>query len=116
MADYLKLARAALQRMSSTPNPPNVTADGTGLGELVEIEAIADPTELARATGVLNRAGVRNMNLESGQTIGVWRSLDGPEIRAALRALKLDKLPLRFLDEEGIPNRYSRREYKQPGD
>ena len=49
-----------------------------------QIEAGPDTAELARASAVLNRAGVRIMALEGGATIGVWSDLDGPEVRAAL--------------------------------
>jgi hypothetical protein len=77
-------------------------------------EAIAlllepDPAELARASGVLNRAGVRIMALEAGATIGVWSDLDGPEVRAALRTLGSDRLPIRYLDGAGVPMRYKSR-------
>ena len=61
---------------------------------------------MARASAVLNRAGVRIMALEGGATIGVWSDLDGPEVRAALRAFGSDRLPLRYLDGAGVPMRY----------
>src|SRR5262249_39601601 len=68
-----------------------------------------DPAQLDRAIAVLNRAGVRIMELEGGKTIGIWSDLDGPEIRAALRALGSDRLPVRYLDGADIPERYRRR-------
>jgi hypothetical protein len=46
------------------------------------------------------------MEAEGGTAIGVWSDLDGPEIRAALRALGADKLSIRYLDASGIPPRY----------
>ncbi len=73
-----------------------------------------DSTELARASAVLNRAGIRIMALEGGATIGVWSDLDGPEVRAALRAFRLDELPVRYLDGAGIPLRYKLR--RAPGE
>ena len=71
-----------------------------------------DPAELALASAVLNRGGVRIMTLESGTTIGIWSDLDGPEIRAALRTLGMDQLPVRYLDGPGIPMRYQVRRVK----
>lgn len=64
---------------------------------------------------VLNRAGVRIMALEGGATIGVWSDLDGVEIRAALRSLGPDRLPVRYLDGAGVPMRYKvRRVEREP--
>ena len=64
---------------------------------------------MARASAVLNRAGVRIMALEGGATIGVWSDLDGPEVRAALRTFGSDRLPVRYLDGAGVPMRYKLR-------
>jgi hypothetical protein len=66
----------------------------------------ADPEESARASLILNRAGVRIMALEDGATIGVWSDLDGLEIRSALRTIGLDRLPVRYLDGARAPMRY----------
>jgi hypothetical protein len=74
--------------------------------EVIALLADPDPAELARASAVLNRAGVRIMALEGGATIGVWSDLDGPEVRAALRTLGSDRLPVRYLDGAGVPMRY----------
>jgi hypothetical protein len=52
------------------------------------------------------------MALEGGATIGVWSDLEGPEVRAALRALGSEKLPVRYLDGAGIPMRYKLRRVK----
>jgi hypothetical protein len=71
-----------------------------------------DPSELARASAVLNRAGVRLMALEGCATIGVWSDLDGPEVRAALRTYGSDGLPVRYLDGAGVPIRYKLRRVK----
>src|SRR5215831_9201984 len=71
-----------------------------------EIEVGPDPAELALASTILNRAGVRIMALEGGATIGVWSDLDGPKVRAAFRILGSDRLPVRYLDEASIPMRY----------
>lgn len=59
--------------------------EGAILAESPEIKAEPDPSELVCASGVLNRAGVGIMWLESELTIGLWSDLDGPEVRAALR-------------------------------
>src|SRR5262249_8740090 len=98
--DYLKIARAALAS-SAAPKLAEATS-----AESPEIEAAPDPAELARASAVLNRAGVRIVALEGGATIGLWSDLDGPEIRAALRTFGSDRLPLRYLDGASVPVRY----------
>jgi hypothetical protein len=74
-----------------------------------EIEGGPNPAELARASTVLNRSDVRIMALEGGATIGVWSDLDGPEVRAALRTMGLDRLFVRYLDGAGVPVRYKLR-------
>ncbi len=90
------------------PSKPGfVGFDGATPAESPEIEAGQDPAELAQASGVLGRAGVRLMELDGGvPTVGVWSDLDGPEIRAALRTLGSDRLPVRYLDGAGIPMQY----------
>lgn len=57
----------------------------------------------ARAT--LNRRGVRFFRVGGVSSIGLWSTEDGPEVRAALAALQLDGLPVRFLDGDGIRGR-----------
>jgi hypothetical protein len=77
-----------------------------GKAEALALLSGRDPAELARASGVLNRAGVRIMRSEGAATIGVWSDLDGPDARAALRTFGSDGLPVRYLDGAGIPIRY----------
>jgi hypothetical protein len=74
-----------------------------------EVEAGPDPTELGRAASVLNRAGARILRVFGAATIGLWSDLDGPELRAALRVLELQRLPIRYLDGDGIPTQYKLR-------
>jgi hypothetical protein len=62
--------------------------------------------ETDRATGILNRAEVRIMRLTAISIIGVWSDLDGPEVRAALRTLQVDRLPVRYVDGNGFPVRF----------
>ncbi len=64
---------------------------------------------MTHALDLLNQTGVRAMAMEDGMTIGMWRDLDGPEVRAALRVLGADRLPVRYLDGPGIPARYKER-------
>ena len=85
---------------------PAIDTLRVGKAEALALLSDPDPAELARASAVLNRAGVRIMALESGATIGVWSDLDGPEVRAALRAFGSDGLPVRYLDGAGVPMRY----------
>ena len=82
---------------------------GATSAESSEIYADPDPTELARASMVLNRAGVRLMQLEGVAAIGIWSDLDGPELRRALRTFGADQLPIRYLDGAGVPARYKLR-------
>ena len=70
--------------------------------------------ELARASTVLNRAGVRLMQLDGVTTMGIWSDLDGPVIRRALRTYGSDQLPVRYLDGAGVPIRYKLR--RVPGE
>ena len=85
---------------------PAIDTLRVGKAEALALLSDPDPAELARASAVLNRAGVRIMALEGGATIGVWSDLDGPEVRAALRAFGSDGLPVRYLDGAGVPMRY----------
>jgi len=57
-----------------------------------------DRGDLTRARSVLNRAGVRKLEVDGTTTIGIWSDLDGPDIRAALLVLNLDRLPVAYLD------------------
>ncbi len=67
-------------------------------------------TELDAASHVLRRNGVRFMQIDGKHVGGVWSDLDGPELRAALRILGTDHLPVRYLDGTGIPARYKLRD------
>jgi hypothetical protein len=78
------------------------------------MQAEGDPAELTRASAILNRAGVRLMQLDGFPTIGIWSDLDGPEIRGALRTLSSGEVPVRYLDGAGIPTRYKLR--RVPGE
>jgi len=89
--------------------------EGSPSAGLPKIEAEPDPAELARASAVLNQAGVRIMRLDGVATIGVWSDLDGPEVREALRALGSDRLRVRYLDGAGTPMWYKlRKVYGEP--
>lgn len=98
------------EREPTKPSKPGcVGFEGATSAESPEIEAGPDPAELGRASAMLNRAGVRIMDLEGGATIGVWSDLDGPEIRAAVRTLGMADLTVRYLDGAGVPMRYKAR-------
>lgn len=103
------MADTAESEPTKTSETDSVVFVGATSAESPEIEAGPDPEKLARASAVLNLAGVRIMALEGGATIGVWSDLDGPEVRAALRAFGSDRLPVRYLDGAGIPMRYKLR-------
>ncbi len=103
------MADTAESEPTKTSETDSVVFVGATSAESPEIEAGPDPAELVRASGVLNQAGVRIMALEGGATIGVWSDLDGPEVRAALRAFGSDGPAVRYLDGAGIPMRYKLR-------
>jgi hypothetical protein len=79
---------------------------GAGKAEALTLLSDSNRAELARASAVLNRAGVRIMEISGTITVGIWSDLDGPEIRATLRSLGSDRLPVRYLDGYGVPMRY----------
>ena len=105
-----RILEGTVESEPTKPSEPGfVGFVGVTSAESPEIEAGPDPAELARASGVLMRGGVRIMALEGGATIGVWSDLDGPEVRAALRTFGSDGLPVRYLDGSGIPMRFKLR-------
>jgi len=65
------------------------------------------------AVDLLHEAGVRIMESPAGPerfVLGVWRDLDSPELREAFRLLRLERLPLRYLDDPSVPEKY--RDYR----
>jgi hypothetical protein len=110
MVDWKPKAQILADKAESEPTKPSkpgsVGFDGATSAESPEIEGRLDPAELAPASDVLNRAGVRIIALEGGAAIGVWSDLDGPDVRAALRTFGLERLPVRYLDGAGVPIRY----------
>jgi hypothetical protein len=89
--------------------PSSVGFDGVTSAEAPKIHADSNPVDLARASAVLSRAGVRIMQLEGVTTIGIWSDLDGPDVRNALRSFGSGHLPVRYLDGTGVPERYKLR-------
>jgi hypothetical protein len=72
---------------------------------------LPDPTpeELARASAVLAKAGIRLMRIDGADYVGIWSDLDGPEVRAALRAYGSGPLRVVYLDGD-VPMKYKWRE------
>jgi len=90
--------------------PPPGTAEGSGgfagstLGQSQNFSPEVE--ELHRqARAALNRRGVRFFRVGGVSSIGLWSAEDGPEVREALALLRLDGLPVRFLDGDGIRGR-----------
>lgn len=88
------------------PLPPG-TAEGSGgfagstLGQSQNFSSEAE--ELHRqARATLNRRGVRFFRVGGVSSIGLWSAEDGPEVREALAVLRLNGLPVRFLDTDGV--------------
>jgi hypothetical protein len=105
----------SLESEPTKPSKPgSVGFDGATPVDSREIEAVPGPAELARASGVLHRAGLRLMRVDGVPTVGLWSDLDGPGVRAALHTYGSHELPVRYLDGAGIPMPYKFREV--PGD
>lgn len=100
------LPETAESEPTKPSQPSSVGFDGSHSRHSQKIGAVLDRLKLARASGVLVRAGVRIIAYEDGATIGVWSDLDGPEVRAALRLFGSGALPVRYLDGAGIGMRY----------
>jgi len=94
--------------------PGSVGFVGATSAESPEIQVEPGSAEMVRASAILNRAGIRLIQLDGVTTIGIWSDLDGPEIRKALRAFGSDRLPIRYLDGSGVPLRYKLR--RVPGE
>jgi hypothetical protein len=105
-----RILAATAENEPTKPSEPGFAGfEGSTSAEPIEIAAAPDPAELARASALLNRTGVRIMALDGSAAIGAWSDLDGPEVRAALRTFGLDRLPLRYLDGFPVPTRYKAR-------
>lgn len=108
--DWKPKARIFEQVAETEPTKPSepgfVGFDGAIPTQSPEIEAALNPAEFARASEVLQRAGVRLIRLEGAPIVGVWSDLDGPEIRAALYNFRLGGLAIRYLDGDRMPTRY----------
>lgn len=100
-------ARILADTAESEPTKPSIPGfvgfEGATPAESPEMEAGPDPAVVDRASVLMNRAGVRLMQIDGAATIGVWSDLDGPAIRAALHSLEMEGLTVRYLDSEGIP-------------
>lgn len=101
--------RLRFPKTATSELQPAIDTLQVGKAEALALLSDPDPAELARASAVLGRAGVRIMALAGGATIGVWSDLDGPEVREALRTFGSGGMPVRYLDGAGVPMRYKAR-------
>jgi hypothetical protein len=108
MTDYLKIARAALADMNLNPEALPATTDAADAIP-PKIQGQGNQTDIERAKALLRAIDMRLMELDCGTTVGLWSDRDGPPVRAALRALEFDRLPLRYLDGPGIPDQHKLR-------
>ncbi|MEK7750866.1 MAG: hypothetical protein AAB654_03045 [Acidobacteriota bacterium] len=116
MANYVESARRALAAARTAQRGEKIEAappKSDALQGIGPTKTEPDQAAINQATALLNAAGVRLMRLGGVSTVGVWSDLDGPEIRAALRTLQMDSLPVRFLDGDGIPLRYTVRRVRE---
>lgn len=70
--------------------------------------------ESGRPSVLLDLTGCRLIRLDDVFTIGIWRDLDAPELRGAIAVAGLVNLPVRFLDEDDLPERYRVRSLRAP--
>jgi hypothetical protein len=91
----------ALAVLAENPPAPKVLPDPT-------------PQELAQASSVLAKSGIRLMRVDGVDYVGIWSDLDGPEVRAALRTYGSGQVLVRYLDGDSIPMKYKWR--KVPGE
>jgi hypothetical protein len=80
--------------------------------EEVDTDNDVDPArpDLGAARRILNEYGVRKFCLPTGELIiAIWSDLDCVEIRAALRAIRADVYPVRYLDGPEVPVEYKGR-------
>jgi hypothetical protein len=111
--DWTPKTHISADSAGGAPTKPSIPGSvgfvGATSAEAPKICVEPEPEELARASAVLNRAGVRLMQLDGVVTIGIWSDLDGPEIRDALRTLGSGQIPVRYLDTAGVPPQYKLR-------
>lgn len=87
---------------------------GPDPGQSQKFEAELDLVQLVRAAALLNQVGVRIVQSEGGDAIGVWSHLDSAPISKALRILGASQASVLYLDGPGVPIRYKVR--RLPGD
>lgn len=77
---------------------------------------VSEPSEpqIEAACRVLNQTGCRIIWLPELEAVGVWSDKDSAAIRAALKTLRMDTLPLLYLDSERCPSEYKVR--RMPGE
>ena len=106
--DWKPKAHLLTGQLESEPTKPSEPGfegfDGTTSGKRTKIETEPDPREVARASELLNRIGVRLKRIEGVLTISVRSGLDGPEVRGALHTLRMDRLPVRYLNGSRNPS------------
>jgi len=95
MADYVKIARQVLAITCTLSDP--IESEDSAPTESAEIAPKPTPKELAHASAVLAKAGIRLMRIDGMDVVGIWSDLDGPEARAALRTYGSGQLPVRYL-------------------
>jgi hypothetical protein len=110
MTNYVEIARQVLaatagtssETMEAVPEEYALAAAARPLEseDSAPTEMVSDPSpeELAHASAVLTKAGIRLMRIDGADHVGIWSDLDGPEVRAALRTFGSHELPVRYLD------------------
>jgi hypothetical protein len=63
-----------------------------------------------KAVRLLERVGMRLLDLDGRHAVGLWSDLDSVEVRAALGACGLDQFPVKYLDDPLTPDWYKLRQ------
>ena len=68
--------------------------------------ATGEGDTLQSALRLLNERGCRSMNFNGQRVIGCWPELDDRDFQEALKLVKMDHLPVRWLGGPTIPEKY----------
>ncbi|MGA8595759.1 MAG: hypothetical protein WB676_13665 [Bryobacteraceae bacterium] len=106
MVDYVSIAQKTSAARAAQAEP----APGNGFQQEADSAEESWTEVRANASALLNREGVRIINVEGRFAIGVWSDRDSPEIREALRVLDMGELSIRYLDGDNVRDCYKERD------
>jgi hypothetical protein len=65
-----------------------------------------DPERVRCAHEMLAHYEVRRISIDGQAVVGIWSDQDSPAIRAALKVVGWDELPVKYLDSADVPVRF----------